>query len=198
MRRILGFLGLGMLLVLAVAPLASADTIYTYTGNPFTTVIPFFTCPPRCNVTISFTLALPLAANQAFISITPLSYVFTDGNDVFNPANSTASFVGITTGPTGIPLLWNMSATASPSPFLVIQSFNDGTIGGIGDRTQALFVFPGPVAAFNLQAPGSSGSWAISSTTPPPEPTPEPTTFLQLGTGLLGLWTMILRRKKIA
>ena len=191
MRRILGFLSLGVLLVLAVAPSASADTIYTYTGNPFTTVIPFFTCPPRCNVTISFALAQPLAANQTFASITPLTYVFSDGNDVFDPTNSTASFVGFTTGPTGIPLLWNMSAGASPSTYLVIQSFNNGTVGGIADRTQALFVYPGPVAAFNLQSPGS---WAVSSTTPP---VPEPTTILQLGTGLLGLGTMLLRRKKI-
>jgi hypothetical protein len=41
---------------------ARADTIYTYTGNPFTVFSGLDACPPVCNISGSFNLASPLAA----------------------------------------------------------------------------------------------------------------------------------------
>jgi hypothetical protein len=59
---------------------ARADTIYTYTGNPFTVFSGLDVCPPVCNISGSFTLASPLAANLPFEAITPTAFSFTDGS----------------------------------------------------------------------------------------------------------------------
>jgi len=44
---------------------AQADTItYTYIGNPFTVFSGVDACPPVCNISGSFTLASPCAAQK--------------------------------------------------------------------------------------------------------------------------------------
>jgi len=64
-------------LALGLAPSAKSDTVYTFTGRPFTTFsgiigIPGsdkFACPPICSLTGSFTIASPLGDNLALQAI---------------------------------------------------------------------------------------------------------------------------------
>jgi hypothetical protein len=70
---------------------ARADTIYTYTGNPFTVFSGLDACPPVCNISGSFTLASPLAANLPFEAITPTAFSFTDGSVTVTEGASEAS-----------------------------------------------------------------------------------------------------------
>src|SRR5215469_6070319 len=78
-----------LLFVLSLAGPASADTTYTYQGNPFT----FFlnaTCPPQCSLSGSFTLATPLADNLVSGSFIPESFSFTDGSVTITNKNATS------------------------------------------------------------------------------------------------------------
>ena len=71
------------------APLR-AQTTYFYNGNPFTAFAGGLSCPPECHITGSFTVAQPLAPNLNQVTITPISFRFTDGNvtlTVVLPAN---------------------------------------------------------------------------------------------------------------
>jgi hypothetical protein len=75
--RLLPGLVMGLCLLAASA---RADTVYTYTGNPFTAFSGVDVCPPVCNISGSFTLASPLATNLPFGTITPTAFSFTDGS----------------------------------------------------------------------------------------------------------------------
>ncbi len=179
--------------MLAVAPSASADTVYTYTGSPFTSFVGGYACPPVCRVTGSFTLPLALPANFGFAQIVPSSYAFTDGLNSWNNTNSTSTPLlgsfAIATNSLGLIAIWDIR---------LVTGFNHGTILSI-ENTQA---FIGDESNFCSGGVGCvptdfaktplSGSWSA------PAPVPEPTTLLLLVTGLLGLGTKVLRRKQIA
>jgi hypothetical protein len=88
----------GMAIVVAAmvntfsAVTANADVIYSYTGNPFTQVIPPYTTSDFLTVTL--TLSAPLADNLNLLSVSPQSFTFSDGEftidnttpGVFSPA----------------------------------------------------------------------------------------------------------------
>jgi hypothetical protein len=64
--RFVGVLLLGFLCAVFLAPPPSADTVYTYTGNPFTIFVGDAACTAgvgECQVSLSFTLASPIPAN---------------------------------------------------------------------------------------------------------------------------------------
>jgi hypothetical protein len=81
-------------LAFGLAPSAKADTVYTYTGQPFTTFISFigttgsdkYACPSICSLKGSFTIAAPLGDNLALQAISPSRFSFTDG--VFRIGNT--------------------------------------------------------------------------------------------------------------
>lgn len=57
---------------------ASADVMYTYTGHAFDTFPTGASCPPVCNITGSFVIANPLAANlPALTLVNPISFSLT-------------------------------------------------------------------------------------------------------------------------
>src|SRR6266852_9607446 len=73
------------------ATVSEANTVYTYTGNPFNQ---FFsaTCPPECDISGSFTVSAPLAPNLTSLFIfTPNSFSFTDGIVTVTQTNATTS-----------------------------------------------------------------------------------------------------------
>jgi hypothetical protein len=169
------------------APSAKADTVYTYTGQPFA----FFeglTCPPICGITGSFTLPVALADNLALQIITPSSFSFTDGLTTITNTSvgggSPLFLVG--TNAAGQIYLWRISLTLFPSSGDAgdhFAFFIGYAHGGIGDNS--LFADSEFLTAFN----GSPGAWSSSTTA-----TPEPSSVLLLAGGLTSL--LGFRRKR--
>ena len=73
--------------VSSVAPSAQADTVYTYTGNPFNVLSGDATCPPICG--ISGYIVVASTIDFVDFRLEPvLTYSFTDGNTTLTPSNS--------------------------------------------------------------------------------------------------------------
>jgi hypothetical protein len=70
-----------------IAPLARADTVYTYTGNPFDNFDPASACPPICSISGFMVLASPIDFTD-FRLVQVLSFSFTDQNTVETSSNT--------------------------------------------------------------------------------------------------------------
>src|SRR6202041_2993275 len=143
---------------LLTAP-ALADTVYTYTGNPFTQVVAPITTSDF--VTASFTVASPLAPNSEFSNETP------------------GVIVGLNfwTDSQGNIVDWIFGAEAEPVPGQIET-----------DRAEiSSFDFVGDHYGTVNQSLNSNnpGVWTISTSTPPA--VPEPQSLLLVATGLLGV-----------
>lgn len=176
MRRMLGFLGLTVLLVCSICPSAIADTTYKYSGPRFDT----FTDPnnqlPAGVTGLSgwLTLSGPLGANFDG-SVTPLSFSFTDGATTINNLNAggfTANF--ITDGTRNL-IGWSM----------------EGWIETPGaDWIEVNFLINGPDAATaddQTSYVNSNGTFYASTNAVGTWSTPEPPTFLLFGLGITAL-----------
>ncbi len=159
-----------------------ADTTYTYTGNPFFSVATSAPYTDSDFISGSFTVASPLAANLSSLSpdvITPESFTFTDGIDTDTNADAqdqVPNFSIFGTDSSGNITEWTIGFWfGSGSIFM-------STIYGFGD-SDAVFQTEGQ--GLNFADPGT---WAMSTTSAPPDTaaTPEPSSLLLLGTGILG------------
>ena len=107
MRKVSGF---GVLLLAACyAPVAKADTTYTYTGHDFTTVSGSYTTSNFVSGSVTVSNLLPL---NNFIDLSPccynlpdyslISYSFTDGQQTVTELNSGPRTFFFVTDGTGI------------------------------------------------------------------------------------------------
>ena len=103
-------MAVGALLTTSGAQFASASVIYTYTGPTFTQFVGTYSCAPICNITGSFTLSTALPANSSLATVTPLTFSFSDGANVFDPTTvqRVFSFL-IETDAQGVPLFWDIT-----------------------------------------------------------------------------------------
>jgi hypothetical protein len=188
MLKVLGLLAAAVLLCAMTAPPASANTItYTYTGNPLTIFLGSFACPPECSVSGSFTVAQPLGPNLVFVPITPLSFSFTDGNVTLTGSNTSSSTpFNFTTDIHGNITAWSVEVLVfSPAFKIKTRNIPGSTVNGdISDVTcngqPNCSMATNFAGSFNVP-----GTWTSSG--PGVTPTPEPSTLLMLGSGLLGL-----------
>lgn len=127
-------------------------------------------------------------------------YVDQMTRDVFDPANSILHASQVALNPNGLDLTVN-----NPDGYLM---FSKGSSGGhlyalqladFSDQSplggQAGY-FQGLLAATTLDLNARGGPWTVTGTDPISQPVTEPTTILLLCTGLVGLATTRLRKKK--
>jgi hypothetical protein len=177
--KVSSLLVVGAMLAIGLAQSASADTIYTYTGNPFTT---FNTPLPSgiSGVTGSFTLNNPLGANFSG-SVTPSSYSFSDGATTLTQLNSIPTAFLILTDAAGNIGEWKINPATSGT--ISIATLNCGSLlGCIGGSTIDSTAYAQSTGgfAFNFNSPGT---WSSTGSTV----TPEPSSLFLLGSGLLGV-----------
>jgi hypothetical protein len=163
----------------------TADTIYSYTGNPFTLV----TSPYTTNdfISGSFDLATPLGNNVPLTAITPTSFSFSDGLQTLLATTPGLVFsFTIQTDATGIPSRWSialstgffnsLSTISLGSPDTALASAPPGlptvpVTATSTDRARSMRLLTGPCCASNFDSPGT---WSV---------VPGPT----IGSGLTGI-----------
>jgi len=184
----------GALLMMGLAPSAKADTVYTYTGNPFTSCVGTYTCgtTPFLSVTFDVTPGTPLDNLTLFSpgsDLTPdiMTFSFSDGSGLdITQANASDFGFEVSTNGSGAIVNWAILAEI-PSPLDQYQFANtDNWAGEIADGSEST---PYGVGTNG----GIPGTWTSVVTS-----TPEPSSSLLLGTGLLGLLALAVKGKRLA
>jgi PEP-CTERM motif len=189
------------LVALVFAIPAVADSTYTYTGPNFTLCDNLGSPCEVSNVSGSFTLASPLAANLSEDSITPESYSFANGLTIWNNTNSSiVEFALSTNGSGNIVPFWSVVLQQpGPGDPLTIATIT-GPLGG-GDYTEGYLSVPSGCPDGGTDpcgiASGGAGTWTGGGgTTTGGGSVPEPSSMLLLGSGVATLGLLGALRKQ--
>lgn len=188
---LIGFLGL--LCFLLPGPL-QADTIYTYTGNAYTSCSGTYTCTgtsPFLSATLDVAAGTPLAnlppvqngGGGANITADILSFSITDGAGLsLTQANTTLASFLIGTDASGDIASWDIFASTlgSSGPTMFAQTFSIPSIQFSTDQSGTSL----NNGTFRYGENHDPGTWVMATT-------PEPSSLILLGTGFLsivGVW----------
>jgi hypothetical protein len=167
--------------LLSASLMARADTIYTYTGNDFTSATGPYTTSDF--VSGSFTLASPLGDDLSNYTVTPLSFSFSDGVQTLTNSSTDLTLI-------------NFVVTTNSSGAVTEWSIDLSTQGGGG-----IYTHNNPGVLVNDEGELSDGSFGYTTNSPgtftvaeTPAVAPEPASLLLLGTGLLGFAVFWRRR----
>ena len=141
---------LGMLLVLACSVTASADSVWTYTGNSISSpgVVGM---PNPCGCAISGTVTLDAAGDAT-------AWDFTDGTHTLTQANSTGLIESHSSSSTVLFSTWEISLSSSN------VSFFSGFTGSGFEATDSVLA----AGSLYLFEQGNRGKWTETVATPEP------------------------------
>ena len=169
--------------LLLSASITRADVIYTYTGNDFTSVSGSYTTTD--SITGYIDLSTALGATSGPLTLTPVSFSFSDGLQTISNTNATAAlFSDFYTNASGVPISWAIALVTSGGSNNIGSCVTNASVTCMpGDFDQGNFgMSTGTVN-------NDPGSWAVTET---PLPAALPLFATSLGAmGLLG-W----RRKR--
>jgi hypothetical protein len=179
-------LALALLAFLATSPV-HADTMYTYTGTPFTTCFGTYTCTSTGPlISIKFDTTTPLAANLPFTDITNnviMSFGMSDGTG-FGLGGADNAGVAVGTDANGNINQWSIGGFSDCLPGCVgIQAGSSYMAGQSYDYSE---LWEADTLVGGGETRSGPGTWTVT--------TPEPRTLILLGAGLLGLALIGLRR----
>ena len=178
-------LSLPALLFLSMSALQAATT-YTYVGNNYNDVTSPYTTSMHVSMTI--VLANPIGANLSNVTLSPTSFVVSNGVNSFTQANGTGTFDSVDTDASGIPIHWAFSFTASANIFNTVETYN---LDGFQlDRGAG----PGNSSFERGRFFNSPGTMTVSNQSTAPEPSS--LSLMALSGG--ALWMARRRRKSTA
>jgi PEP-CTERM motif len=158
-------------LVLAASTVAAHADTYDYTGKAMTSG----NLPSGTAITGDFTISGVLGDNLNMVTIDPTSFSFTDGlaNSTVTNANDTSDIFQISTNALGNIIGWDVFVS-SENTFL--ESYNGRYSNENGDSATH--------TSYDIGLNHNPGTWTNAT---PAAVTPEPSSLLLLGTGILGL-----------
>ena len=178
-----------LILVLAPVAVLADSTTYSYVSTPFNS-FSGTACPPTCNITGSFTLALPFPPNQSQDiggsgSFTPLSFSFTEGTIKWTNLNTVDSGFEFDTDSSGKITFYSFFADLADGSD--ISAFVDGP----SELTQLFASNNGGTgySAMFEEIGASGGTWTQTTNVS----TPEPSSLLLLTVGLLAFLGVLKR-----
>lgn len=165
------------LLLGARATLAN-PVVYTFTGTPLS-IFNGLACPPHCAISGSVVLSAPLGPSVTGLVVTPLSFSFSDGSGGLTIDSTDAgvsSSFQFSTDATGAIDQWIIFVDLGSD-----EIFTDGPPASLGKVT---------IGSDTAGNGYPQGVWSFQG---PIGQTPEPSSLLLLGAGLLALGLIVRR-----